>query len=182
MKIGKHSLSVRVPALVKELKIGSSIAVDGVCLTVTKKDKDGFEADVMPITLKRTTLGQKKKDSLVNLELAMLGSKRFEGHIVAGHVEGVAELTEMRIVDNAYHLTFLLPAELSRYVVTTGSIALNGISLTVMDIEGDELKVGIIPHTWENTNLRTLKTGDKVNVETDILAKYAEKLSLKTKN
>lgn len=179
--INKGSLSIKAPALVNELKIGSSIAVDGVCLTVTKKDKDGFEADVMPITLKRTTLGSKKKGSLVNLELAMQGSKRFEGHIVAGHVEGVAELTGMRIVDNAYELTLQLPAELSRYVVTTGSIALNGISLTVMNIEGDELKVGIIPHTWENTNLRTLKTGDRVNVETDILAKYAEKLTLQEK-
>lgn len=177
--IKKGSLSIKAPALVNELKIGSSIAVDGVCLTVTKKDKDSFEADVMPITLKRTTLGQKKKGNLVNLELAMLGSKRFEGHIVAGHVEGVAEMAAMRIVDNAYELTFLLPEELCRYVVTTGSIALNGISLTVMEIEGNELKVGIIPHTWENTSLHALKAGDKVNVETDILAKYAEKLTQK---
>jgi riboflavin synthase len=179
VKTGKNLLSIKAPALAKELSFGSSIAVDGVCLTVTKKDKDSFEADVMPITLKRTTLGHKKKGDLVNLELAMLGSKRFEGHIVAGHVEGTAELLEMRIVDNAYHLSFLLPTDLSRYVVTTGSIALNGISLTVMETGDNEFVVGIIPHTWENTNLRTLKTGDKVNVETDILAKYAEKLTQK---
>jgi len=178
-KITKNSLTIKAPVLLSELQIGSSIAVDGACLTVIKKGKDSFEADVMPITLKRTTLGSKKKGDLVNLELAMLGSKRFEGHIVGGHIEGTAELTEMKIADNAYHLTFKVPEELSRYIVTTGSIALNGISLTVMEAEGCELKVGIIPHTWENTNLRTLKNGDKVNVETDILAKYAEKLTQK---
>ena len=95
-----------------------------------------------------------------------------------GHVEGVAELTEIKIVENAYHLTFELPEELSKYVVATGSIAINGISLTVMDITGNEFVVGIIPHTWDNTNLQTLKVGDKVNIETDILAKYAGKLTL----
>lgn len=177
LKTGKHSLTIKVPTLVAELEKGSSIAVDGACLTVIKKDAISFEADVMPITFERTTLGERKKGDLVNLELAMLGSKRFEGHIVGGHVEGTAELLEMRIVENAYHLTFKLPEALSRYVVPTGSIAINGISLTVIDVNADEFAVGIIPHTWENTNLRTLKMGDKVNIETDILAKYAEKLT-----
>lgn len=180
--IKKGTLSIKAPTLTKELKIGSSIAVDGVCLTVTKKDKDGFEVDVMPVTLERSNLGHKKKGDLVNLELAMVGSRRFEGHIVGGHVEGTAELLGMRIVDNAYELIFKLPEELCNYVVRTGSIALNGISLTVMDIQDDRLTVSIIPHTWENTNLHTLKAGDKVNVETDILAKYAEKIGLRTKN
>lgn len=178
LKTGKHSLTIKVPKLTAELKKGSSIAVDGVCLTVRKKEKDSFEADVMPITFKRTTLGLKKKKDLVNLELSMFGSKRFEGHIVGGHIEGTAELMEMKIVENAYHLTFKMPEDLSKYVVSTGSIAINGISLTVMEVSDDEFKVGIIPHTWENTNLQTLKVGDRVNVETDILAKYAEKLTL----
>ena len=177
LKTGKHSLSIQAPVVVAELKIGSSVAVDGVCLTVTKKDKEGFEVDVMPITLERTILGSKKKGDLVNLERAMLGSRRFEGHIVGGHVEGTAELLEMKIVEGAYELRFRLPETLSRYVVRTGSIALNGISLTVVDIEGKDLVVSIIPHTWENTNLQALTVGDKVNVETDILAKYAEKLT-----
>jgi riboflavin synthase len=177
LRAGKHSMTIKAPKLTSELKKGSSIAVDGACLTVIKKDKESFEADVMPITFERTTLGEKKKGNLVNLELAMLGSDRFEGHIVAGHVEGRAELLNMKIVENAYHLTFKMPEGLSRYVVPTGSIAINGISLTVMDVEGNEFKVGIIPHTWENTNLQALKVGDKVNIETDILAKYAEKLT-----
>lgn len=178
LKTGKHSLTIKAPKLISELKKGSSIAVDGACLTVVKKEKDSFKADVMPITLKRTILGERKKDDLVNLELAMRGFKRFEGHIVNGHVEGVAELTEIKIVENAYHLTFKLPEELSQYVVATGSIAINGISLTVMDITDNEFVVGIIPHTWDNTNLQDLKMGDKVNIETDILAKYARKLTL----
>lgn len=176
-KTTKNSMTIKAPTLIKELKLGSSIAVDGVCLTVTKKTKDAFEADIMPITFERSTLGLRKKGDLVNLELAMLGSKRFEGHIVGGHVEGFAELMEMRIVDNAYHLKFSVPKDLSRYIVTTGSIALNGISLTVIEASEEEFSVGIIPHTWDNTNLQALKVGDKVNVETDILAKYAEKLT-----
>jgi len=178
LKTGKHSLTIKAPELTSELKKGSSIAVDGACLTVVEKDKGSFVADVMPITFERTTLGLKKKDDLVNLELAMQGSKRFEGHVVAGHVEGTAELLGIKIVENAYHLIFRMPEELSRYVVHTGSIAINGISLTVMDVNGNEFSVGIIPHTWDNTNLQTLKAGDRVNVETDILAKYAEKLTL----
>jgi len=175
--MGKNSLTIKAPKLISELKTGSSIAVDGVCLTVTKKGKDSFEADVMPITFVRTMLGQRKKDDLVNLELAMSGSKRFEGHIVGGHVEGTAELLEMKIVDNAYHLTFRVPEGLQKYVVPTGSIAVNGISLTVIDVTGDQFTVGIIPHTWENTNLNSLAIGDRVNIETDILAKYAEKIA-----
>lgn len=177
-RTGKNSLTIKAPKLIKELQTGSSIAVDGACLTVIKKDRESFEADVMSITFERTTLGLRKKDDVVNLELAMSGSKRFEGHIVGGHVEGTAELTEMKIVDNAYHLNFKMPENLSKYVVPTGSIAINGISLTVMEVTGDEFKVGIIPHTWENTNLQNLKIGDRVNIETDILAKYAEKLTL----
>jgi len=174
---GKNSLTIKVPKLISELKVGSSIAVDGVCLTVIKKDKYSFVADVMPITLERTMLGELKKDDQVNLELAMSGDKRFEGHIVGGHIEGVAEMIDMKIVDNAYHLTFKVPDDLDKYIVPTGSIAINGISLTVIDVIDDKFIVGIIPHTWENTNLNSLSIGGKVNIETDILAKYAEKLT-----
>jgi len=176
-KIKGNSLTIKEPKLLLELNIGSSIAVDGACLTVTKKDHDSFTVDVMPITFERTTLSERKADDLVNLELAMLGSKRFEGHIVSGHVEGMAKLTEMKIVNNAYHLKFKVPEGLKKYIVTTGSIAINGISLTIIDIVDNEFIVGIIPHTWENTNLKDLIIGSKVNIETDILAKYAEKLT-----
>ncbi len=178
LKKGKHSLVIKVSALVDKLKIGSSIAVDGVCLTVTERNLDSFKVDVMPITLERTTLRGRKKGDWVNLELAMLASDRFDGHVVSGHVEGEAELLSMHILENAYHLKFkLLNKNLDKYIVQTGSIAINGISLTVIYIEGEQFEVGIIPHTWENTNLQNLSLGSKVNVETDIMAKYAEKIN-----
>lgn len=131
----------------------------------------------MPVTFEKTVLGDRKKESLVNLELAMKHTDRFEGHVVSGHVEGTAELADMKLVENAYYLTFKLPSDLTKYVVSTGSISINGISLTVMEIQDDEFSVGIIPHTWDNTNLHELKIGDKVNIETDLMAKYAEKLT-----
>lgn len=175
-KKGKTTLTIEAPNVLSELKKGSSIAVDGACLTVTEKTDKTFTADVMPITFERTLLGKRKKGSLVNLELAMRGEKRFEGHMVMGHVEGVATLKQIKLDENAYLLTFQLPNNLASYVVLTGSIAINGISLTVAKLDQDMATVSIIPHTWDQTNLHTLKEGDSVNIETDILAKYAEKL------
>lgn len=163
---------------IDDLKLGSSIAVDGACLTVAKLDKNQFTADVMPISFERTSLGERKIGDEVNLERAMEYGKRFEGHMVSGHVEGRAELINMKIVDNAYHLRFKTNPELIRYVVQTGSIAINGISLTVMYTEDNEFEVGIIPHTWDETNLHNLEIGKKVNIETDIMIKYTEKLNL----
>lgn len=164
-----------------ELKLGSSIAVDGVCLTVSKIKEEQFTADVMPITFQRTVLGERKKGSEVNLELAMQYGQRFEGHMVSGHAEATAQLTHMKLQDNAYLLTFQVPEELTRYILETGSIALNGISLTVARLEENQITVSIIPHTWENTNLHHLEISSKVNVETDMMAKYAER-QLKIKN
>jgi riboflavin synthase len=174
--IKKDGILIQAPDVIDELKIGSSIAVDGACLTVVQKSDDSFTADVMPITFKKTVLGSRKKGDLVNLELPMKAESRFEGHVVSGHVEGTAELIGQKIDGNSYRLTFRLPSELAKYVVPQGSIALNGISLTIADIKGDNLAVSIIPHTWDVTNLHELKIGDKVNVETDLMAKYANKL------
>lgn len=173
----KNTLTIKPAMTLEDLKLGSSIAVDGVCLTVSKLEKDHFTADVMPITFERTTLGERNVRDAVNLERAMAYGKRFEGHMVAGHVEGRATLVKMQIQDNAYHLHFSLDPQLSHYLIKTGSIALNGISLTVIDCHDEGFEVGIIPHTWENTNLQHLALGDKVNVETDLLAKYAIKLA-----
>lgn len=174
--IGKSRITIESPEVLNELKIGSSIAVDGVCLTVVGKTDNTFTADVMPITFEKTVLGDRKKGSLVNLELAMKHTDRFEGHVVSGHVEGTAELIEQKIEDNSYRLTFKLQSDLMRYVVAQGSIALNGISLTVAGVDNEQFSVCIIPHTWDNTDFHDLKIGDKVNVETDLMAKYAEKL------
>ena len=174
--VKKDSIRIKAPEVINELKIGSSIAVDGACLTVVEKTKDSFTADVMPITFEKTVLGGKKKGDLVNLELAMKNTDRFEGHVVSGHVEDTAELSEQKIEENSYRLTFKLPTGLTKYVVPQGSISLNGISLTVADVKDGQFSVCIIPHTWDVTNFHKLKIGDKVNVETDLMAKYAEKL------
>ena len=172
----KNTLTIKPSMLLDDLKLGSSIAVDGVCLTVSSLEAHTFTADVMPITFERTTLGERKKGDDVNLERAMSYGKRFEGHMVSGHVEGRAKLEKMQIQDNAYHLYFSVSPELARFIVATGSITLNGISLTVIDAREERFEVGIIPHTWENTNLQHLQIGDKVNIETDLLAKYASKI------
>ena len=174
--VKKDNIRIKAPKVIDELKIGSSIAVDGACLTVVEKKDGSFTADVMPITFEKTVLGDRKKSDLVNLELAMKAGDRFEGHVVSGHAEGTAELSEQKIDENAYRLKFKLSNDLMKYVIPQGSISLNGISLTVADAQEEEFSVSIIPHTWDNTNFHDLKIGDKVNVETDLMAKYAEKL------
>ena len=178
-KIKDNKIIIESPEFIDELKIGSSIAVDGACLTVVKKTDKDFTADVMPITFEKTVLGDRKNGDLVNLELAMMHTDRFEGHVVSGHIECTAELINQKIDENAYVLTFKMPSDLMRYVVSQGSIAINGISLTVADVDEEGFAVSIIPHTWDNTNLHNLSIGDKVNVETDLMAKYAEKLMQK---
>lgn len=174
--IQKDKVIIESLELIGELKIGSSIAVDGACLTVIEKNDSSFTADVMPITLEKTILGDRKKGDLVNLELAMMYTDRFEGHVVSGHIECTAKLINQKIVDNAYLITFKMSSDLIRYVVPQGSISVNGISLTIVDVDGENFIVSIIPYTWDNTNLQKLSIGDKVNVETDLMAKYSEKL------
>jgi riboflavin synthase len=176
-EISKKGVMIKAPELIKQLKKGGSIAVDGACLTVTGKSGENFTADVMPVTFKRTVWGSRKKGDQVNLELPMKAGDRFEGHFLSGHVEDMAKLIKQKIDGNSYRLTFKIPPGLEKYMVPQGSIALNGISLTIAEIEGDIITVSIIPHTWDVTNLHDLSIGDKVNVETDLLAKYAEKLA-----
>src|SRR3990167_5873752 len=164
-------------SFIKSLKKGSSVAVNGVCLTL-KNSPSGrkFNVDLMPESIRRTSFSDLKKGDLVNLELAMSTNERFEGHLVQGHVDGVADLTSLKKQGNSRILTFKIPNALSRSIAEKGSISLNGISLTVIDAKGNQFTVGIIPYTWENTMLKQLKDGDKVNIEVDILAKYLEKL------
>jgi riboflavin synthase len=176
-KISKNGVIVKAPEILRKLKTGGSVAVDGACLTVTEVLENGFSADIMPVTIQKTVFKNRKKNDIVNLELPMQSGDRFEGHFISGHIEGTAELIEQKIADKSYLLKLKMPEKLTKYIVPEGSIALNGISLTVANISGDELIVSIIPHTWDITNLHELKIGDKVNVETDLLAKYAEKLA-----
>jgi len=159
-----------------KLKKGDSVAVDGICLTVVACGKHSFETDVMPETVSKTNIQYLKQGDLVNLEMPATANSFLSGHLVQGHVDGVGRLQSIVKENNSYILKFSLPPALSKYVVEKGSVAVNGISLTVIKITKNYFTVGIIPHTWEETMLRTIKVGDVVNLETDIIAKYLEKL------
>ncbi|MBI4464970.1 MAG: riboflavin synthase [Acidobacteria bacterium] len=161
------------------LREGESIAVSGVCLTALDIASETFAADLSPETLERTSLGGLQVSARVNLERAMTPSARFGGHIVQGHVDGVGRLVALDpLPDQNYWLSVDVSPELERYIVWKGSIALNGVSLTVARLDGLRVGVAIIPHTYENTDLADLRPGDPVNVECDMLAKYVEKLLL----
>jgi riboflavin synthase len=156
---------------------GSSIAVNGVCLTAAVVRPGAFAADLAPETLRRTNLGDLGPDSAVNLERPLAAAGRLDGHIVQGHVDGTAELISLDALGNGnYWLRARVPEELARYLVFKGAVCLDGISLTVAEMDGRTLAVAIIPHTREHTNLRERKPGDRLNIECDILAKYVEKL------
>ena len=169
-------LGVRAKTVLGGTKIGDSIAVNGVCLTVVRLTGDGFDGDVMPETLRRTNLGKLKPKSRVNLERAMASDGRFGGHIVAGHVDGTGTITELKPEGNAVWVTVSAAPELLRYIVEKGSITIDGISLTVAYVDDSCFKVSIIPHTGEETTLLTRTAGYEVNLETDIVGKYVEKL------
>lgn len=173
--ITQNKITVEAKVVTEGTKKGDSIAVNGVCLTVTDLGKDCFDADISPETFKVTALGYLKTGSSVNLERAVQVGSRLGGHIVSGHVDGLGRSRYIRREGDFYNLMIELSSELSRYVVKKGSITVNGISLTVADINGDSVTIAVIPHTFENTNLKTLQSGDFVNIETDILARYVEK-------
>jgi len=173
---GKGRIEVKAPSVIRRLKKGGSIAIDGACLTVISKTKTAFTADLMPETYKKTVLGLRQKGDLVNLELPLSAGGPLEGHWVSGHVEGMAKLIKITPDKESTLLTFRIPKDFAKYVVPKGSVALNGISLTVIGIGKGQLTVGIIPHTWHRTNLHVLDIDDKVNVETDLLARHMEKM------
>lgn len=169
-------LSVGASLVLSDLKIGDSVAVNGVCLTAASKDSGGFTADVMHETLNRSSLGGLTAGSPVNLERALPANGRFGGHIVSGHIDGVGIIQSVRRDDNALWYTVQAAPRLLRYVVEKGSVAIDGISLTVALVEGECFSVSLIPHTAAVTALGQKRPGDAVNLETDILGKYVEKL------
>jgi riboflavin synthase len=162
----------------KELKTGDSVAVSGVCLTALDIKPGSFCADLAPETWVRTSFSRIHEGALVNLELPMKADGRFGGHIVQGHVDGVGRLIEFERIAQSenWWLHIELPEEVERYTVYKGSISIEGISLTVTKLEKDRCTIAIIPHTVERTNLHSLKAGDPVNLEADLIAKYVEKM------
>ena len=175
---GSHSavLHIQAQKILDDLKIGDSVAVNGVCLTVTSFHKQGFSADVMHETLNRSALALLQTGSRVNLERAMPVDGRFGGHIVAGHVDGMGKIMRIEQDDNAVWYTVQAAESVMKYIVEKGSIAIDGISLTVAKVETAYFSISAIPHTVRETTLKERRIGDAVNLETDIIGKYVEKL------
>ena len=169
-------LTVAAKKVLTDVHIGDSIAVNGTCLTVCSADSTAFSADVMPETMRRTNLGKLAPGSSVNLERAMAADGRFGGHIVSGHIDGTGTITRLKREDNAVWVTIMADADVLKYIVQKGSIAIDGISLTVADVTSQHFSVSVIPHTGEATTLLSRKPGDMVNLECDVIAKYVEKL------
>ena len=175
---GTRRLVVAASHLVREIQKGASVAVSGVCLTAVEITPNSLTFDLADETWNRTSFSRIRPGALVNLELPMRADGRFGGHIVQGHVDGTGEFLGLDRITGAddFWLRIRIPADLERYVIFKGSLCIEGISLTVAKIEGTEVTIAIIPHTWEMTNLKSLKTKDPVNLEVDMIAKYVEKM------
>ncbi|MDP4145995.1 MAG: riboflavin synthase [Bacillota bacterium] len=169
-------LTISASNILKSVKLGDSIAVNGVCLTVTSFSSSEFTVDVMPETIRMSSLKELGVGSKVNLERAMALGDRFGGHIVSGHIDGTGTIEKIQEEEIAIWFTIKLPKELSRYIIHKGSIAVDGISLTCAEVGEDYFKVSIIPHTKDKTILSSKKAGDTVNLECDVIGKYVEKL------
>jgi riboflavin synthase len=171
-------LYIESKSLINDIEIDDSVSVNGACQTVVKKNENGFFVESVATTLKKSTLGDLRSGDIVNLELAMRLGDRLGGHLVQGHVNGMARVLSIQTIGDNYLLNFSVPRELLKYVVLEGSITLDGVSLTISELnkESGWAQVSVIPHTWNNTKFKMLKIGDKVNLEVDILAKYVESL------
>ena len=173
-------LTIAAKKILEDIHLGDSIAVNGICLTVVDFHSDSFSADVMHETLNRSALSRLGTGSHVNLERAMPADGRFGGHIVAGHVDGVGTVANVRRDDTAVWFTVRAAPDILRYIVEKGSVAIDGISLTVAAVTQTDFSISAIPHTVANTVLRERKRGDPVNLETDVIGKYVEKLLFPT--
>lgn len=174
------NLEISSQKAIKNLEIGSSIAVDGTCQTVVELSDSSFTIQVIPETLRLTTLGKFKRGDKVNLESAMKIGNDISGHLLTGHIDGMGKITDIKRIGETAEIKIKSPAELIKYIAYKGSIALDGISLTVAQCDNEQFKVAIIPHTLQETTLGAKKVGDLVNLEIDILARYVERtLSMK---
>ncbi|WP_343345649.1 riboflavin synthase [Terrisporobacter petrolearius] len=175
-------LTIQSKKIFEDINIGDSISVNGVCLTVTTLSNETFTADVMSETLSRSSLDGLKNGSYVNLERAMSASGRFGGHIVSGHIDGIGKIIKIKRDGNAIWYTVTVEDSLTKYIVEKGSIAIDGISLTVVKVNENSFSVSIIPHTSQETILSHRLVGDIVNIENDVIGKYVEKLIIYEKN
>ena len=174
-------LTIEATKMLDDIEIGASIAVNGCCLTVTDYGDNWWSADAVPETMDRTSLGSLAQQSLVNLERPVQASGRLGGHIVQGHVDSTTQIMNIESEDDgSYKYTFDLDDSWSRYICEKGSIAIDGISLTVANVDDTSFSIAIIPHTWEVTNLSNKTSGDSVNIEVDVLAKYVERQLIHT--
>lgn len=172
----KYQLEIKAKKVLDNTKKGDSIAVNGVCLTVVDFGSDYFRADLMPETLKATNLGELQQGSVVNLEQSLRPDDFIGGHFVTGHVDSTALVKSIKSEANAQIIEMEVDQETEKFIVHKGSVALNGVSLTVMGIENGILKISLIPESWSETNLSMLAAGDRVNLETDMLGKYVYKM------
>lgn len=174
--IGNGTLQIQATKVLEDVKLGDSIAVNGICLTVTGFNSHSFQADVMPETIKRTSLGELKLGSPVNLERALTLSSRLGGHIVSGHIDGTGRIVSLKEDKNAILMKIQADGAILRYIVEKGSVALDGISLTVAQVGSKDFTVSLIPHTRQVTNLSVKGEGSLINIENDVVGKYVAKL------
>lgn len=165
---------IRAPALIKDIQIDDSVATNGVCLTATKIAGDTFKVQAIHVTLEKTSIGYLKTGDKVNLELSLRPHDRLGGHFVQGHVNALGKIKKIEKIGNNWEIEVSFPKELRKYMISEGSITLDGISLTIARLTGDTLTVAIIPHTLEKTSLSSKKVGDHLNLEVDMIAKYIE--------
>lgn len=171
-----YQLVIAASKIMEDLGIGSSISVNGCCLTVVKKDRNNFSVDTIEETLKKTNLGSLKINDNVNLERPLKADARLGGHFVLGHVDTKGEVVEIKELSNSHFLTIRYPDDFKKYLIYVGSVAIDGVSMTVAQLAGNTFSVGIIPFTWQETIFSNKKVGDTVNLEFDVLGKYVERI------
>lgn len=169
-------ITISHSSVLDDLKLGDSISVDGVCLTITHMQAPNFNVEASAETFRRTTLGSKKPNQKVNLERALRLNERLGGHLVTGHIDGVAKISAIIQEGSSQKMTFQISRRITQYLVEKGSVSVDGISLTVNEVNGEHFSVNVIPYTVFHTTLASRRVGDEVNVETDIIGKYVEKL------
>jgi len=174
---GGKTIKISAVKILNDISVNDSVSVNGVCLTATKVDEQGFKVDAVGVTLEKSTFSELQISSPVNLELSLKLSDRLSGHFVLGHVNGTGVIKEIIKLGDNYLMRVNVPDNMKKYLIDEGSITIDGISLTIAELEDSTIGISIIPHTWNNTTLKYKNAEDRVNIETDVLAKYVERLT-----